>query len=451
MNEYDLDALWRDAEIASCSREPDLTKQDYMLDALLVPQDGVDPEDVLQGLESGERVVRLADGDFHVCKGCSCEFVTMDSEKNLICSITGMQVGTEGVCEFDARWTGRSTTSANPDDVGGTPVGGWVKRRDMFNASRNAYLQAETFKDHEPKYEECFPKERKTAPKRGALCVDEVRVDSPAKRTRVSKKTALSPETRRKMQMEASSVIVKLITRIHGTSSKSRGVGASDIKAQAEAAAASTGNEKAPDPRLQNVDFVKGAALKRMFKNYRTVNNTPSMDDVHNLFVYVNSFVKVQRSLAKEYNDRLRAGLVVKGDTNFSYRNQQLSACHITNLWEACCMTPYIAHNSKSSDSFRPFASGVLYTLKRGLKLRNGVEIIPCLPELASQLPCLRSQQATPAAKQLQSSSHRGVCSLHRSISSIDHAAPEEREHIYEAFAKAARSGDSLRRNVRGR
>ena len=34
----------------------------------------------------------------------------------------------------DPSWTGRSTGSANPDDTAGTPVGGWVKRRDMFKA-----------------------------------------------------------------------------------------------------------------------------------------------------------------------------------------------------------------------------------------------------------------------------------------------------------------------------
>ena len=68
----------------------------------------------------------------------------------------------------------------------------------------------------------------------------------------------------------------------------------------------------------------------------------------------------------------------------------------------------------KGSDSFRPFAAGILYSLKRGLYLTDGTCVVPVLEELSTHLPALRSASSTPAAKQLQSSSHRGICSIQR-------------------------------------
>ena len=454
MDSLELDSVWRDADIARKAFEPTLDSGEYLLDSLLVPRDDAQRAE-LASVSNGERVIPLPNGDYHVCLGTQCKFAFVDADRQLICSKTGFQVGSDMHVEVDSTWTGRSTTSANPDDVGGTPVGGWVKRRDMFAASQAAFSDAaERFIDVEPVYvpdsKELAAKEKKAAPKRGALCVDEIRENQPAKRTRVSKKSALSLDTRRKMELEAVTVINKLITRIVGTASKSRGVGASDIRAQAAAAVASNGTEKAPDPRLQNLEFVRNAALKRMFKTQVADRRSLSLDGVHNLCVYVNAFVRGQRKLAEAYNTRVRNGQVATGETEFTGRNRTLSAKHIVALWAACCKTPYIAQNARSTDSFRPFASGVLYTLKRGLKLRNGMEIIPSLPELAAQLPCLRSQQATPAAKQLQSSSHKGVCSLHRSISSIENASSAEQAQIYEAFQSAVSAGESLKKNVRG-
>ena len=41
----------------------------------------------------------------------------------------------------------------------------------------------------------------------------------------------------------------------------------------------------------------------------------------------------------------------------------------------------------KGSDSFRPFAAGILYSLKRGLYLVDGTCVVPVLDELSAHLP----------------------------------------------------------------
>lgn len=61
-----------------------------------------------------------------------------------------------------------------------------------------------------------------------------------------------------------------------------------------------------------------------------------------------------------------------------------------------------------------------MYALKRGLYLKDGLCIVPVLEALAAHLPQLRSQYSSAAAKQLQSSSHRGLCSLHKAIASME-------------------------------
>lgn len=76
--------------------------------------------------------VPLPDGDFHVCLGVNCPFATIDRMRNIFCTLTGHFVANQAEREHDATWTGRSTTSSNPDDHAGVPQGGWAKRRDSY-------------------------------------------------------------------------------------------------------------------------------------------------------------------------------------------------------------------------------------------------------------------------------------------------------------------------------
>lgn len=89
-------------------------------------------------------ITPLDDGDFHVCFGSHCPHIALDREKQWVCSVTGLVVGVEHARDGDPTWTGRSTSSANPDDSAGIPTGGWCKRRDMYAASVQAHRNAHT-------------------------------------------------------------------------------------------------------------------------------------------------------------------------------------------------------------------------------------------------------------------------------------------------------------------
>ena len=120
----------------------------------------------------------------------------------------------------------------------------------------------------------------------------------------------------------------------------------------------------------------------------------------------------------------------------------------IVHLWRAACLTPHMRDNKKGNDSFRPFAAGILYSFKRGLYLSDGTCVVPELASLAASLPALRSAQSTAAAKQLQSSSHRGICSFHRSISSVAQMPEGEAQEVQRLFASAAELAATLRELV---
>ncbi len=93
----------------------------------------------------------------------------------------------------------------------------------------------------------------------------------------------------------------------------------------------------------------------------------------------------------------------------------------VSKLWEAVLGSPYMKDEKKTgSSSFKPFCSGVLLSLKRGVCLPNGQRIVPLSPRLAASLPELRETVHNATVKTLHASSHRGLCTLHRSIASCD-------------------------------
>jgi len=389
-------------------------------------------------------LVQLGDGSLHVCFGADCVHAEVDRDKQLVCGLSGYVIGVECTRESDASWTGRSTASANPDDSAGTPVGGWARRRDMFAMSTSAYQSAsqinidEVVRETVPGQPEhgTGPPAPRVSSKRGALCVDEVGEGSvhvaseAAKRQRCALKRETS--SKEKLEMEAHAVVGRLLQSPES------------VDAPASAPAPAPAPTKA-DPRLQNVDFVRQIALKRYLKQCAEGRALLSMDGVHNVCVAANEFVREQRRAAKAQRNRPARAGAGAGASGSSGQVQGVLSKLVVALWTAACRTPHMTQSRRGSDSFRPFAAGVLYQLKRGLYLDTGVCIIPRVDELAAQLPALRCPNASPAAKQLQSSSHRGICSLHKSIASMAELDAEERARVTASFACAARQSSLLR------
>tara|TARA_Y100000389_G_scaffold149254_1_gene148548 strand:+ start:131 stop:1057 length:927 start_codon:yes stop_codon:yes gene_type:complete len=255
--------------------------------------------------------------------------------------------------------------------------------------------------------------------KRGALCVDEVREEPANKRVRVPRRDVLSQDIVEKLVIDAASVIDKLTTPKHTHSECSATACASE----------QTRSKTRTDQRLQNIEFVKNISLRRYMDRCRRGEDRLNAIRLHDVFVSANEFVRTQRHEARQRE-------AVQANPSSSKTKRHVFSGELKSrlvglvlcLWKACCLSPYLSNASRGSDSFRPFVAGVLYSLKRGLQLQslNGLEVIPSLPEITDNLPTLRSADASNAARQLQSSSHRGVCTLHKAVASLEEYDEED-------------------------
>ena len=215
-------------------------------------------------------------------------------------------------------------------------------------------------------------------------------------------------------------------------------------------------NRSHTDPRLKDLNFVRTLALRRYVRNCAEARaiqlerpilprvarvplglrshlssdrhtstllckqgtDTLGLSGLHDVCVAAHAFVQEKRAHA-DVNDAaqscVRKRVVLNGEIRLAVA--QLIVC----LWRVACITPFFLSDKKTTDSFRPFSSGVIYSLKRGLAhSKSGMCLIPDIPHLAQYLPVMRSSQTSTVAKQLHSSSHRGICSLHRALTSIE-------------------------------
>ena len=86
------------------------------------------------------------------------------------------------------------------------------------------------------------------------------------------------------------------------------------------------------------------------------------------------------------------------------------------------------------------------YTATGNLQACRGV--VPVLTELAAHLPALRSASSTKEARQLQSSSHRGICSIQRALTSISEMKQADAVPALTLLRDASRQGAFLREVV---
>lgn len=376
-------------------------------------------------------VVLLEGGDFHVCTFGRCPYASVDQEtKQHVCLLSGLTWTGALVAEHDPNWTGRSTSSGDPDALGGVPVGGWKARRDGFAESAKAFeaaalISAEAVQCSETA-EEKEVRLAKLAAKRGARCVDEAAEEQIVKKPKVVRKNLDGRDVAEKLCAEAGAVLDKLTHPVTETTS-------------AKAAAAST-----IDPRLTDLRFVTNIAMRKWAKRVADGEDRADMSRLHDVMIGANEFAKQKRAEVLEASSistltgkRRREAFDGVLKSNFAHL--------IVSLWRACASTPYLEVSRRGGDSFRPFVAGVAYSLKRGVQcsLLNEAFIVPCIPHLAESLPTLRSADASAQARQLQSQSHRGICALSRSISSVedliqDGSDPERVRECVTEFRTAA-------------
>tara|TARA_B110000971_G_scaffold156428_1_gene159786 strand:+ start:401 stop:1747 length:1347 start_codon:yes stop_codon:yes gene_type:complete len=381
-----------------------------------------------------QRVTRMEDGGFHVCTGMACPYKiqSLDNEKNYVCSLTGTLVGYCMESAHDASWTGRSCGSADPDMTSGAVKGRmWKTKRDAFNDSVRAYGRSSTISIDEKPLEEyenggdskhdqsSTSQSQETIVKRGAPCICDIDESAVAaqKLSKAHKRaqTLETQDVRTRLKSEACQVVRKLLLTLEGVTA---------INATKPAIPS--------DPRLANYDFVLSFGIRKYVAKCKEANDSVQLSVIHDICIASNTFVKTRRKEASKL-ERAEKVKAIASDG----RTAELCSSLIVAIWNAVCVTTHFMKH-QSGDSFKPFAAGIMYAFKRGLYLPNGTMLVPHLEDLSEQLPVLRSLVATNAAKQLQASSHKGLCAIHKAISSIDGMDPESKQVVMRRVSVAS-------------
>jgi len=324
---------------------------------------GCAPErvDLPEELPVTSAVVRLTGGGVHVCRGMSCKFLVQadETDRSFTCSLSGRILGATLEAATDSNWTGRSCGSADPDmHSGAAAISAWRNKRTAFSASAAAYQRASGMASKDVEFIDPSSTILEVAPKaikRGAPCVDDVdeTVITDRKRKKAMKRMVSLEHRDVQMRLfaDASTVVVKLFSTVSNTAPKS--TKRTDSATATIAPATSTMDG---DPRLENLDFVLKMGLKRYVSRCKHQNEQVTLSGVHDVAIAANVFVK---SRILESNAARRPG---NPPARIEICGQIVEMCArlIFSLWSVLCATPFFVE-CQSGDSFRPFASGVMY------------------------------------------------------------------------------------------
>jgi hypothetical protein len=333
----------------------------------------------------------------------------LNDDRFLVCTKSGVCFEAEQVEEaFDNQLVRRS---GNPDDHGGEVAYASFKgRRDSVSASEMAHMQAAKIDDS--KHVEWRPLEserRREVVKRGARCVGQAAIVEKTRRTRTPKREVVDCAGKEALVQDASNVISRLL---HADGMREAVV------------------EDSADSKLANVNVpdLVDQLTRRYVRQCMATNQRVNLHVVAD--IEIGAFEAVRDARMRIRYARAHTA------SNVPVELREAMARLSVALWTASCRTKYVKEVSRT-DGFRAFVSGVLYGCRRGFTLANGVALIPVLPALAEVLPTLRMASQT-SVKSLQASSHRGLCTLVKSLNSIE--SQEERMEVYAVCASIART-----------
>jgi hypothetical protein len=295
---------------------------------------------------------------------------------------------------------------------------------------------------------------------RGARCVNKKHeqqlIERAIQRKRFLKVESIASNVE-KLSVDAVNIIDKLLTfdvesyvNLVTTATRKRGTAADadrDADAKGEIGHAT-------------VDFktVFCAALTTYVQSCVEAAVPVTIDNLHNIHIAVTAFIRRQHAHMKAKQEvnlqKTRLALLLNGQI------KSLLAKIITASWSACSHTNYLRSAKKTPESFKSFVAGLVYALKRGIVLPDGTQILPKCDVLAMFLRHSNANNTTNntihthndihgnssssaatmtmavcngppehAKKNLQSLSHRGMCSFQRCVASIADS-PEDKQHL---------------------
>lgn len=166
----------------------------------------------------------------------------------------------------------------------------------------------------------------------------------------------------------------------------------------------------------------------------------PLVDRIHNILLTA-ATKKTQYDMQCEHMKPLETTSTahnMKARTKIIHNSsaRTLMAQLVIQLWKCSQNTPYMKSNRRPSDVFRPFAAGVLFSMRRGIYLESGVCVVPRCEFISHHLSSLHAVQRGTEAHRTHLMAHRGVNTLQRCMLSL--CGDGNVESVYESSITAA-------------
>lgn len=92
----------------------------------------------------------------------------------------------------------------------------------------------------------------------------------------------------------------------------------------------------------------------------------------------------------------------------------------VVQLWRCSQLTPYMESTKRPSDAFRHFAAGVLFGMRRGMKMTDGTIIVPHSRSIEHILQLSTTVPRGTSAHEVHLQAHKGTSTLQRCLGSLE-------------------------------
>lgn len=114
----------------------------------------------------------------------------------------------------------------------------------------------------------------------------------------------------------------------------------------------------------------------------------------------------------------------------------------VVQLWRCSQMTPYMISTKRPSDAFRHFAAGVLFGMRRGMKMADGTIVVPHSRSIEHILQLSTTVPRGTSAHEVHLQAHKGTSTLQRCLGSLEN--DESRLTVYQPAIAIATSLQEL-------
>lgn len=362
--------------------------------------------------ETDEPLPTHSDGS--PCMGMrGCPFLVVGKDQSWTCSHTGLTFGQVTVDDGSTSYKRRRSDIT--EDMSEAPVSSSRRQRDPVAASMSAFLLARSIENEDdaasPSTASIDPTFSSSASPSVAKAAKPERIGDPTKPKRLSKNSLSAASNRRVVPRQASLLsdatsVLDEVIRV-GYAMHRRNHGCSDDSVETKVIA--------PQPPTEsNIDVMTIAVVRRYIKECQGRNEPPSMHDLHSICYGLRKQVAKQHSSATISSNCARR--------QWWYLRVRDSIARLAvSLWRNMLRTPYMLTNRRSHDGFKQFVVGVTYGLRRGVVLSSGVVLIPQCDHICNALPNMRSPRDKRAKHApFKMSAHRGLCTFHRAMASVD-------------------------------